>query len=75
MGLPDENVDEAARQAVKAVEKLAADVHLPAFNSLGVQEKDLEELAVNSFKNGSNIDNPRPMTKEDYLSLFKTLSS
>ena len=75
MGLPDENVDKAARQAVKAVEKLACDVHLPEFNSLGVQEKDLEELAVNSFKNGSNIDNPRPMAKEDYLSLFKTLSS
>jgi len=73
MGLPDENVDEAARQAVKAVEKLAADVHLPAFNSLGVQEKDLEELAVNSFKNGSNIDNPRPMTKDDYLNLFQFL--
>ena len=73
MGLSDENVDSAARQAVKAVEKLASDVHLPEFNSLGVQEKDLEELAVNSFKNGSNIDNPRPMTQEDYLELFKVL--
>jgi alcohol dehydrogenase len=74
MGLPVENVDEAARQAVKTVEKLASDVHLPEFNSLGVQEKDLEELAVNSFKNGSNIDNPRPMAKEDYLNLFRLLS-
>jgi alcohol dehydrogenase len=74
MGLSEENVDEAAHQAVKAVEKLASDVHLPEFNSLGVQEKDLEELAVNSFKNGSNADNPRPMTKEDYLELFKVLS-
>jgi alcohol dehydrogenase len=60
--------------AAKAVQKLASDVHLPGFNSLGVQENDLEELAVNSFKNGSNIDNPRPMTKEDYLNLFRVLS-
>ncbi len=75
MGLSDENVDQAARQAVKAVEKLACDVHLPEFNSLGVQKNDLEELAVNSFKNGSNIDNPRPMTKEDYLNLFQLLTS
>jgi alcohol dehydrogenase len=75
MGLSYDNVDEGARQAVKAVQKLASDVHLPEFGSLGVQEKDFEELALNSFKNGSNIDNPRPMTKEDYLNLFRVLSS
>ena len=74
MGLTSENVDEGARQAVSAVQKLASDVHLPEFNSLGIQEKDLEELAINSFKNGSNIDNPRPMTKEDYLNLFEMLT-
>jgi alcohol dehydrogenase len=73
MGLAYEGVDEGAHQAVEAVQKLASDVHLPGFNSLGVQEKDLEELAVNSFKNGSNIDNPRPMTKADYLNLFQLL--
>jgi alcohol dehydrogenase class IV len=74
MGLSYDNVDAGARAAVKAVQKLASDVHLPEFGSLGVQKKDFEELAVNSVKNGSNIDNPRPMTKADYLSLFKTLS-
>ncbi len=74
MGLSHENVEEGARQAVKAVQKLASDVRLPEFGSLGVQEKDFEELALNSFKNGSNIDNPRPMTEEDYLSLFRVLS-
>jgi len=74
MGLSYENVEEGARQAVKAVQKLASDVRLPEFGSLGVQEKDFEELALNSFKNGSNIDNPRLMTEEDYLSLFRVLS-
>jgi len=73
MGLACENVDQGAQQAVNEVKKLASDVQLPGFNSLGVQEKDLEELAVNSFKNGSNIDNPRPMTKEDYLNLLRRL--
>lgn len=73
MGLSDENVDRAARRAVDAVQKLAVDVHLPAFNTLGVKENDLEELAINSFKNGSNVDNPRPMTQADYLNLFKRL--
>jgi alcohol dehydrogenase len=75
MGLSYDNVDQGARQAVEAVQTLAGDVNLPAFGSLGVKEEDFEELAVNSFKNGSNIDNPRPMTKEDYLALFQRLSS
>jgi len=74
MGLSYDNVDEGARLAVKAVQQLASDVHLPEFINLGVQEKDYEELAENSFKNGSNIDNPRPMSKADYLALFQTLS-
>ena len=74
MGLSYDTVDEGARRAVEAVQKLASDVHLPEFGSLGVQENDFEELALNSFKNGSNSDNPRPMKKEDYLSLFRMLS-
>ncbi len=74
MGLTYENVDDGARQAVTAVQQLASDVQLPAFGSLGVQENDLEELAANSFKNGSNIDNPRPMKKNDYLNLFRQLT-
>ena len=73
MGLTYEDVDDGARQAVRAVQQLAADVQLPEFSSLGVQKDDMEELAVNSFKNGSNIDNPRPMAKDDYLSLFQHL--
>ena len=73
MGLTYENAADGASQAVMAVQQLASDVRLPEFGSLGVQEKDLEELAANSFKNGSNIDNPRPMKKEDYLKLFQRL--
>ena len=74
MGLTYENIDQGARQAVEAVQQLAADVRLPEFGSLGVRDSDLEELAANAFKNGSNIDNPRPMSKEDYLKLFRRLS-
>ena len=74
MGLSYNNDEEGARQAVKAVQKLASDVHLPGFDSLGVQEKDFEELALNSFTNGSNIDNPRPMAKDDYMNLFRQLT-
>lgn len=75
MGLAYDSVESGAQKAVQAVEKLAADVDLPDFNSFGVTENDFEELAQNSVNNGSNIDNPRPMAKEDYLNVLKTLGS
>ena len=37
--------------------------------------ENLEELAANSFKNGSNIDNPRPMTKDDVERSFEFFQS
>ena len=59
--------------AVREAQKLAEEVELPSFNSLGIQEEDLEELAVNSVRNGSNRDNPRPMNDRDYLDFMKEL--
>ncbi len=75
MGLAYDSIEAGAQNAVAAVKKLVAEVNLPDFSSFGVKEKDFEELAQNSVNNGSNINNPRPMTKEDYLSVLKTLSS
>jgi alcohol dehydrogenase len=73
MGISYASVEEGARSAVEAVKQLAVDVALPSFSSFGVNKKDVEELANKSFVNGSNIDNPRPMGKEDYLVLFKSM--
>lgn len=33
--------------------------------------EDVEALAENSFRNGSNGSNPRPMTRDDYLRVIK----
>jgi alcohol dehydrogenase len=52
---------------------LAVDVNLPDFSSFGVKAEDIEELSLKSFVNGSNVDNPRPMSKEDYLMLFNKM--
>ncbi|MHC4663640.1 MAG: iron-containing alcohol dehydrogenase [Planctomycetota bacterium] len=67
--------DDGARKAVAFVKKLACDVKLPAFSSLGVEESDFEELAEKSEKNGSNKSNPRPMKKEDYLEILRMLKT
>jgi alcohol dehydrogenase len=75
MGLACESAADGARSAVAAVKKMASDVNLPDFGSLGVKAEDVEELAYNSFRNGSNGSNPRPMTRDDYLRVIKGMMS
>ncbi len=75
MGLEFQGSAEGAEKAVARVKQLAAEVGLPEFRSLGVKEDDLQELAENSARNGSNADNPRPMTADDYLQVLRNLMS
>ena len=55
------------------VANLAEEVGLPSFACLGVKKEDLETIAAYSAQNGSNRSNPRPMTKEDYLTLLHSM--
>ena len=71
MGEIFDTMEEGAMKAVERVKKLSVDVGLPSFKSLGVKEEDLEKLADMAAKNISTKSNPREMTKDDYLTLFK----
>jgi alcohol dehydrogenase len=62
---------EDAASAVAAVRALCMDVGLPALNTLGIRESDLPTLAEMSARNISTESNPRPMTKNDYLEVFR----
>ena len=73
MGIICDTAQEGARQAVEGVKKLALEVKLPDFGSLGVKAEDVDELAYNSSINGSNGSNPRPMSKDDYLTLINSM--
>jgi alcohol dehydrogenase len=73
MGYSFATDEEGARKAVTHVANLAEEVGLPSFASLGVKEEDLETIAAYSAQNGSNRSNPRPMTKEDYLTLLRSM--
>ncbi len=73
MGLAFTSPEEGAHQAVDRTKQLARDVGLPTFRSLGVREEDFRELADNSARNGSNADNPRPMSSDDYMEVLKIL--
>jgi len=71
MGEEFETIDDGAAKAVQRVKQLVADVKLPPFKSLNVEEADLDKLAEMSAKNISTRSNPREMTKQDYLIVFK----
>ena len=73
MGIVYDAPQDGARRAVETVKKMAREVQLPDFVSLGVKTEDMEELAYNASINGSNGSNPRPMTKDDYLTLIKRM--
>jgi len=73
MGIAYDTPQDGARRAVEAVKKIAREVNLPDFGSLGIKTEDIEELAYNASINGSNGSNPRPMTKDDYLTLINSM--
>jgi alcohol dehydrogenase len=75
MGIAYDTPQDGARRAVEAVKKIAREVNLPDFASLGIKTEDIEELAYNAAINGSNGSNPRPMTKDDYLTLINSMMS
>ena len=66
MGLTWDTEEEGAKKAVEFVKQLTLDVGLPTFASLDPDPADFPKLAEMSVNNGSNEDNPRPMTARDY---------
>lgn len=64
-------LEEAAYMSVAAVRKLNKDLHIPTLAEVGVKEKDLKELARRSSVNVSVESNPREITEEDFLEIFK----
>ncbi len=68
-----DNVRKGAELAVSRVKEMVREVGLPDFSSLGAEEADFQELAEKSERNGSNKDNPRPMSAEDYKAVLNRL--
>ncbi|HHT50572.1 MAG TPA: iron-containing alcohol dehydrogenase [Eubacteriaceae bacterium] len=71
MGLDFEDIKEGAQKAVNGVKSLAIDVELPIFSDLEVNINDFERLAEMATRNISTQSNPRPMNKDDYLTILK----
>lgn len=64
--------EQAADAAIAAVEKLSADVGIPSgLAELGVQEEKLEEMAKLALVDPCAPGNPRDMSLEDAISIYK----
>lgn len=69
---PSMSREEAAQAAVDAVRALAVRVGIPQhLSELGIQESDLERLAESAFADVCTPGNPREVTKETILKLYK----
>lgn len=66
----DRDGDGAADGFVRYLADIAETVELPRFRDLGVSQEDFPAIAEAAAANGSNAGNPRPMKKEDYLTLL-----
>ena len=64
--------EEAARAAVEAVKSLAMRVGIPQhLSELGIEEEDLERLSEAAFEDVCTPGNPREVSKEIILELYR----
>ena len=69
---PDMTREEAAAAAVKAVRELSVRVGIPQhLSELGIKEEDLDKLATAAFADVCTPGNPREVSKEIILELYK----
>ena len=62
----------AGEKAIAAIRRLARDVGIPKnLTALGVQEKDLETMAVNAKKDACQLTNPRTATLEQVIGIYQ----
>ncbi len=62
---------EAAERALIAIQRLSADVGIPAgLTELGVREEHFEALATNAMKDACSLTNPKKATLDDIIGIF-----
>jgi alcohol dehydrogenase len=71
MGIQEKDDHAAAVKGIEHIKKLSKAVGLPGIKTLHINTEDFTLLAEMSVKNGSNESNPREITKDDYVMLFR----
>ena len=66
------SAEEAADKAIDAIKKLASDIGIPSgLKELGAREEDLELLAENAMKDVCRLTNPRDLSKEEIIEIYR----
>jgi len=65
------SVWDAAEKAVEAVYRLTEDVEIPTLQELGFKEEEIPMLADIAFKDPQTIGNPRDLTLNSYVQIYK----
>jgi alcohol dehydrogenase len=64
--------EEAADKAIDAIKKLAADIGIPSgLKDLGAKEEDFVLMAENAMQDICRLTNPRELTKEDIVDIYR----
>lgn len=64
--------EEAADRAIDAIKKIAADIGIPSgLKELGAREEDLALLAENTMQDICRLTNPRELSKEDIIEIYR----
>lgn len=72
VGVSDMSDLEGANAAIKTIEKLSAAVGIPSgLKELGVKEEDFEAMAKNAIQDICTGGNPRDVTVEDAINIYK----
>ena len=71
MGIEEMDDCKAAMKGIEYIKELSKEIGLPGIKALNVNPNDFELLAEMSVKNGSNDSNPRKISKDEYVLLFK----
>ena len=68
------STDEAAEAACRAIEELSAQVGTnKRLSDLGIAEKDIEVLAEQAIRDVCTPGNPRPVSKQDIIELYRQI--
>jgi alcohol dehydrogenase len=64
--------EEAADRAIDSIKKLASDIGIPSgLKELGAREEDLEIMAENTMQDHSRLTNPRKLSKEEIIEIYR----
>lgn len=71
-GIRDQSDSRAARGFIENIRRLSDRLGIPGFKALNIGPDQFERIADMSFKNNSNPSNPRPLDRDDYMTILET---